>query len=316
MYHIEVLPSSKDHATPGYAYVPDTGYDPSKAAIVPSGARKRARLTSAASGPDANSKDNTISARAASKIAKHIADLDRENHKDVQIVVPNKTRGTGATTGTRKILMSQKTWANYLADEEAGIALRGEGEGMMAGAAGREGLGRRESTVGAGGSAGGGRTRGTRGGEGKIDKRRRKSALKETETLEDDGDAGDVMDVDVDEKTAAAPTLLPSSTTTINFSTADPSTTLAPEDDSNDSLLATNVPPPPTPAEIQALLSVPPLSYNAARAAPTTSTAPPRKFCEMCGYWGRVMCVKCGARVCGLECKGMHDETRCLKFYA
>lgn len=33
-----------------------------------------------------------------------------------------------------------------------------------------------------------------------------------------------------------------------------------------------------------------------------------RRFCEVCGYWGRVRCVACGTRCCALECLGVHRE--------
>ena len=81
-------------------------------------------------------------------------------------------------------------------------------------------------------------------------------------------------------------------------------------------LLMVNVPLAPSAKEIDALLSAPPLSYNAARSAPPPPHQPQRHFCEICGYWGTIKCMKCGARVCGLECKGAHDDGRCLKFYA
>lgn len=58
----------------------------------------------------------------------------------------------------------------------------------------------------------------------------------------------------------------------------------------------------------------PPLGYAAAAAAP--GTRPKRLFCEICGYWGRYRCQRCAARYCGLECGGVHAETRCNKFYA
>lgn len=81
-------------------------------------------------------------------------------------------------------------------------------------------------------------------------------------------------------------------------------------------LLKVNVPSAPSDVEMEALLSSPPLSYNAARSAPPPPEKPQRHFCEICGYWGTIKCMKCGARVCGLECKGAHDDGRCLKFYA
>lgn len=77
------------------------------------------------------------------------------------------------------------------------------------------------------------------------------------------------------------------------------------------------VAPLPTEEEMQALLDAPPLTYNAARvAAPPASAPPPRIFCEICGFWGRVKCLKCGARTCSVDCESVHVADRCLKFYA
>ena len=81
-------------------------------------------------------------------------------------------------------------------------------------------------------------------------------------------------------------------------------------------LLKSQVPSAPSVEVMEALLLGPPLSYNTARAAPPPPGKPQRKFCEICGYWGTIKCMKCGASVCGLECKGAHDDGRCLKFYA
>lgn len=80
-----------------------------------------------------------------------------------------------------------------------------------------------------------------------------------------------------------------------------------------DSLLKSRVPPMPTQAEIEALIRAPPLSYLEARARledseSTGPTPPPRKFCALCGYWGRVKCKSCGVRVCALECLRTHQE--------
>ncbi|KAK5172931.1 uncharacterized protein LTR77_003053 [Saxophila tyrrhenica] len=73
----------------------------------------------------------------------------------------------------------------------------------------------------------------------------------------------------------------------------------------------------PSAAEIETLLNLPPLTYNQARSAPPPSNAPPpRRFCEVCGYFGRAKCMKCGAMTCSVMCKDTHDEQRCLKFYA
>ena len=83
-----------------------------------------------------------------------------------------------------------------------------------------------------------------------------------------------------------------------------------------DPLLRTYVPSAPSDEVMQALVTAPPLSYNAARATLPNPERPQRHFCEICGYWGNIKCLRCGARVCGLDCKGTHDEGRCMKFYA
>lgn len=73
----------------------------------------------------------------------------------------------------------------------------------------------------------------------------------------------------------------------------------------------------PSEVEMEALLNAPALTYNQARSAPPPASAPPpRRFCEVCGYFGRAKCMKCGAMTCSVVCKDLHDEQRCLKFYA
>lgn len=76
-----------------------------------------------------------------------------------------------------------------------------------------------------------------------------------------------------------------------------------------------SMPPPLNPVELEALLSAPPLSYAASHVGPPPANGPPpRHFCDNCGYWGKIKCLRCGARVCGLECKDAHEATRCLKW--
>lgn len=84
-------------------------------------------------------------------------------------------------------------------------------------------------------------------------------------------------------------------------------------DPESEHLLKTYIPAAPSEVVMEALTSAPPLSYNQARAAPSVGK-PRRFFCEVCGYWGSIRCMKCGARVCGLECKGAHEEGRCLRY--
>jgi zinc finger HIT domain-containing protein 1 len=78
----------------------------------------------------------------------------------------------------------------------------------------------------------------------------------------------------------------------------------------NDPLLVSRIPIMPTQAEIDKLLAAPPLSYNEARGTLTYEDRrkPVRTFCEVCGYWARVKCARCGGRVCALECLNVHQE--------
>ena len=94
-----------------------------------------------------------------------------------------------------------------------------------------------------------------------------------------------------------------------------PTSSLQSHDNGDARLLESVFPVRPSEALMDALVSAPPLLYNAARVGPSSSGKPPRYFCEICGYWGRVKCMKCGARVCGLTCKTAHDDGRCTNFY-
>ncbi|KAM7182772.1 hypothetical protein V8F33_014029 [Rhypophila sp. PSN 637] len=84
----------------------------------------------------------------------------------------------------------------------------------------------------------------------------------------------------------------------------------------NDPLLVSYVPSFPTDDELRALFTAPPLSYLEARAAwgEEESRYPPRSFCDVCGYWGRVRCLKCGVRTCALACLNTHKE-ECVTRY-
>lgn len=92
MPHIEVVPNSSSISAPGWAYVPDNGYDPSKIAIQPSGARKRAARTSGIAGGDTTT-------RQQNAIVKHLAELDKDNSRDVQIQISTKQKD-GANRST------------------------------------------------------------------------------------------------------------------------------------------------------------------------------------------------------------------------
>ena len=171
------------------------------------------------------------------------------------------------TTNVRRILMSQKTFANHLADEEAFLALQQQHPSSAAPRVPALKPSRSAPNV-------------------------KRSSTSEVQSLQ--GGA--------------------SQKGTVRGAGAFRPGARDPLDD--EPLLKFQVPSAPSEEVMEVLLAGPPLSYNAARSAPPPLGKPQRHFCEICGYWGTVKCMKCGARVCGLECKGAHDDGRCLKFYA
>jgi zinc finger HIT domain-containing protein 1 len=91
--------------------------------------------------------------------------------------------------------------------------------------------------------------------------------------------------------------------------------TLLKTDYDMDPLLKSYLPSAPSDRIMQRLLAEPPLTYHEARARPSTSGYPPRYFCTICGYWGKVKCRNCGTRICGLECYKVHEDSRCGAFF-
>ncbi|KAK5663393.1 hypothetical protein OQA88_3821 [Cercophora sp. LCS_1] len=115
---IEVA-SAKTTRAPGWAYVPDVGPAPGQALQAPN--RKRA----ARNQPSLSASD--LTARQDAKLRKDLEALDRDTNKDVNIPIPQK-QGASRTTSkhapnVRKILQSQKTFANHLDDYKALLAL-------------------------------------------------------------------------------------------------------------------------------------------------------------------------------------------------
>ncbi len=84
MPHVEVLPTSTSIKAPGWALVPDTAIQ--SPAQQTSGRKRAARSLGLAGG------DTTV--RQQNAILKHLADLDKDSHRDVQIPVP-KDNGRG-----------------------------------------------------------------------------------------------------------------------------------------------------------------------------------------------------------------------------
>ncbi|KAF2827700.1 hypothetical protein CC86DRAFT_440223 [Ophiobolus disseminans] len=227
MPHVEVLPNSAASVAPGWTYVVDTGYDPSKVAINPKNKKRAAAQAGGQRG------ENELSARQQTAVARRIAELERDNDAKQSIAIPGKASAP-KTQNTRRIIQYQRQIKHWLDDEEAQLAHHPQ---------------RRQST----------------------------------------------------------------------FASALPTHTAStrPDSGSDDALLSADraMPPPLNPADLDALLAAPPLSYASSHAAPPPAGGPPqRHFCDNCGYWGTIKCRKCGARVCGLECKDAHEATRCLKW--
>lgn len=173
------------------------------------------------------------------------------------------------TPNVRRILTSQKTFANHLADEEAALALQDQTPTVPSLATPRPSSSKTTP----------------------LQKRSSTSQLPTESAIIPQADETNQADIEMGGVDTG-------STENIQINP----------------LLKSYIPSAPSKAVMEALLLGPPLSYNAARAAPS-SGKPQRRFCEMCGYWGTIKCLKCGARVCGLECRKQHGDGRCL-FYA
>jgi zinc finger HIT domain-containing protein 1 len=260
---VEVLPNSASAAAPGWTYVVDTGYDPSKVALNPKDRKRVAARPGGARG------ENDLSARQQTSIARRIAELDRDNDPRQNIAVPGKTSAP-KTQNARRILQYQRQIRHWLDDEEAmllqaqqaPVPVRGAGAGK--GAVGASLVLRKMSTMVSG------------------------------------------PGTPIEATPAPTPTLGLHSTPASSESVSPLDQLLS---------IESSMPPPINPAELEALLSAPPLSYAASHvAAPPAGGPPQRQFCDNCGYWGTMKCRKCGARVCGLECKEAHEATRCLKW--
>jgi zinc finger HIT domain-containing protein 1 len=277
MPHIEELPTTAKAAAPGWSYVVDTGYDPSKAAINPS-SRKRVRAATA------GLSQGDLTVRQQTAIQRHLDDLDKDNHKPVNIAPPKSKSNRRQTQNTRRILASGKDFSHYLDQDEAALASK-QHHGLEVDIEPPKAPQRASKTPIA----------------------RRKP--QQTPIAVEQSPAPTPVNSNAPSTAPSAP-LIPAFLKPYLVDSSVDSPQLQ-----HDSLLSPPAPLTATTAEIEALLSAPQLSYNAARSAPSSATAPPQRvFCEMCGYWGRVKCLKCGSRVCGLECKSAHEESRCIRF--
>lgn len=347
---IEVASTKTTHA-PGWAYVPDT-----PASAIPSQSvsavhlhvnrnKRAARNNNAAAGSVAAS-SFAVNERHDAKLQKEIEQLQRDSlgGRDAQIPIPSggqrdkdgKIRGH--TANVRKILASQKTFANHLDDFDAWSRTQGEGGTATGGSAGHSAAGTpapsgtpATAASGAGASKKGsnnhttGSTAQKRAGTSSSSARAAKSNKSHQNKT---AAAAATATPDADISMTDAPSLAAAEDDTQNQSESKPAavesqiltpfTRFTPPSHPGDAdpLLESWLPPLPTDDELRELMRAPPLTYHQARGVWTEDDKryPTRHFCEVCGYWGRVRCMKCGTKVCALDCLDVHRE-ECLTRY-
>lgn len=301
---IEVA-STKTTSAPGWAYVPDRQPHPASSTAPAPSNRKRARA--AAGGAPLSLAD--ANARQEAKARREIEILDRDNARDAQIAIPAKPGASGGggisrtggkkyTPNVRKILQSQKTFANHLDDYVALLSQQEANPNINS-----------SGTPASGNAPAGTETTTKRsGGQRQASASASTSSKKPTAKQEpDDVEMADAPDASTSPDQPRSAILTPH-----------PLPPAHPGDD--DPLLTSRLPPFPSDDELRALLAAPPLSYLEARGTWPPSTGgngrqyPTRAFCVVCGYWGRVRCMKCGTRVCALECLETHQE-ECITRY-
>ncbi|KAH7138005.1 hypothetical protein B0J11DRAFT_2784 [Dendryphion nanum] len=259
MPNVELLPNSTSTSAPGWTYVVDRGYDPSKIAINPKNKKR------AAAQPGGPRGENELSARQQTAIARRVAELERDNDPKQSIPIPGKI-SIPKTQNTRRIIQYQRQIKHWLDDEEAMLSqappVRTANNASRAVAQ----PSRRQSTL---------------------------MSIPPTPS-----------------EATPTPTAPTAPATTVPFPFG-----ISPNDIDAMLSVESSMPPSLDPAELEALLAAPPLTYAASHvSAPPAGAPKQRQFCDNCGYWGKIKCLKCGTRICGLECKDAHEATRCLKW--
>ncbi|KAK0745919.1 hypothetical protein B0T18DRAFT_480423 [Schizothecium vesticola] len=332
----------KTTRAPGWAYVPDSGPTPAQA-LQPTNRKRVARNQGGLSSSD-------VSARQDAKIRKDLEALDRDTNKDVNIPIPPKSGSSRAsnkhTPNVRKILQSQKTFANHLDDYQALLALAETNPAAAAALnpanvqppkpsaaptparnspappppASTPAASKRSAAAAKRAAA----KEAKEAAEATLQKQPPPPSPSAETPTPAAGPSTATTDVEMTDAPAPEPEL-PAAAAAEEPQSYPPDGTILPPyrrppppshpcDD--DPLLVSHVPPFPTDDELRALMTAPPLSYLEARAARGSDEAryPARVFCEVCGYWGRVRCVKCGARVCALDCLDVHRQ-ECVTRY-
>ncbi|KAF2099989.1 hypothetical protein NA57DRAFT_55921 [Rhizodiscina lignyota] len=272
MPQIEELPTTGPSAvrpTPGWALVPDSNYiDPSKAPLNPTASIRGKRSTRF---ENVAVSGDVLSSRKEREIRQRLEHLNSENRydrKEVAIAIPKKA-------GDDKPSKKQTTGVRKILLSDKAFKHHLEDEVAH--------LSKQSEQGGSSTSYAGPQIAPSYAIPQPPPPKKRKAGPVNTSHIK-----------------SAAPDTVPPTTTT---NAVEPS-----EFDVNP-LLATSIPPLPSQDELLRLITAPPLSYNAARAAPASHYASLRRhFCDVCGYWGDVKCLKCGGRVCSLVHKAEHDS--------
>ncbi|WQF78069.1 Putative Zinc finger, HIT-type [Colletotrichum destructivum] len=289
------LANTKVTSAPGWAYVPDTGVNPATAALQPANRKRAARNK-------ANPSASDLTVRQEAKIRKELEQLDRDGGRDASIPIPAKgSRGQNKSTpNIRKILQSQKTFHNHVDDYLAQLS-------------------HAEHTPTPHPNQHTPRPANKPPHPNQHTKRNAAKRSKTSTPRPAPPTPAEPSDVEMtpappaagagggDNTPAAASGEDPTGPVLAPYKGHVP----APHPGDDDPLLASRVPDMPTDEELRWLLSRPMLSFWDARAEPGDEDAaryPVRTFCEVCGYWGRVRCMKCGTRVCALDCLETHRE--------
>jgi len=344
---IEELPVSQTiKASHGWAYIPDTG----PIAAQQPGTRDRKRVAAGAARSTATSsakREKATSQRLESLNKENYRDgvsipIPPSNRE--------KGKGRKETSNVKRILGYQRTFAHYLADVEANNpgelhyrlpnAPTAMGPPRTPALARGESSQRKASTdTNASRKRSGARrsiaddssrpttpietpTRGTKRGRqssrsqsiSNLETEARPAGAvvkKEEQEVSEEKDTA-MTDVSSIQTGNAAPPPSQSSPDALNERESKASYPLEWDTDPLLSSYPSDVPSMPTDRIMQLLISEQPLTYTAARARPLDEDKrpPPRRFCGICGYWGKVKCKKCEEWTCGLmECWRTHEGT-------
>lgn len=104
-FGVQEIPTSRGKVEPGWAYVADTGINPSQAALRPTNQKRARNLTTA--GGAATSQD--LYTKQDAKTLRELAQLEKDSFRDAQISIPVRNgvvgRGMGISLHANNIVI-------------------------------------------------------------------------------------------------------------------------------------------------------------------------------------------------------------------